>query len=509
MNLQQIKAEALGKKVQYSLLTMEGWCLDSCDTLVPHKQVENSLFEEDLLLLSEQESIRKLRPGHELSFPCIHTFLYGEKKILDYTIKCQVVDYVPVLMVIMEDYTEQYHRVTEFLMDRNLSRIDLESEKQRNHELEKAHDFKVRFFQDLSHEIRNPLNNLMGLTEMILDRSADGNLTDPLKSLQATTRLLINISDNLLDISSVETSELKLSKQDTSVRQLAEEVMRTFAYLKTKKNVDFLLEIDPSVPDHVIIDPFRTQQILYNLVGNAAKFTPEGSITLRISFDPSEMTLISEVVDTGIGIPKEKYQKILRRFEQAEASTKEQFGGLGLGLNITMELIRLMDGSLNLKSKKSKGTTFTVTLPVSLGLAGEKEDSKEAWQEKSPRRGRILIADDDELSLLHLNTILRGYGLDVERANNGKEVIAKQKAKPFDLVILDYEMPEMNGYEVVRKVRNYDSKTPLVLLTGMDMTKGLEPGITACLTKPLKKENLHQLLVKTLGTDESSAISLP
>lgn len=497
MSIQSIKSEIYQQRAQVTILDLEGRCLESCDSLFNHTASSLSFFDEDYILMSAQEPIMQLTGDQNYNLQCINVESDGRQFIVDYTIRPTSYNGKKVLLWIIEDFTAQYSHIVNYQQERNNAEIKYQQEKLLTRNLKAAQAFKVRFFQDLSHEIRNPVNNMVGLADLISREKDETTRAEYLKSLQATANLLTVITDNLLDRSAVETNQLKMTITPFQIKGLANEVLDTFRYIEKNKRISFQVQIDDRIPDIIATDRVRLIQILNNLIGNAVKFTEQGHIKLAISLVDNVVAdrVLFRVQDTGIGISEDKVSEVLQRFKQETTETGELYGGLGLGLNISQKLVELLGGELSLTSTKNQGTEFFFDIPYSRPATFATENSIQ--KPVIPKSSRILIADDDTISVMILKRILTAYGIAVDECHNGLEALELAQNNHYDLIIIDNEMPGKNGVEVVSDLRKSNQTVPVLLLSGLEVAVDEDHSpINYCLTKPLKKELLNTILME-------------
>ncbi|TNJ41475.1 tetratricopeptide repeat protein [Tamlana fucoidanivorans] len=387
-------------------------------------------------------------------------------------------------------------------------------EKQRVAELEKIDKLKDEFLANTSHELRTPLNGIIGLSESLKDNLA-GKLPDKdienLEMIMYSGKRLSNLVNDILDFSKLKNKDLNLDVKPVDLYPLVNLVLKVSAPLAKGKPIHFI----NTIPRDVLLvnaDENRLQQIFYNLIGNAIKFTEKGEIKMSVSQE-NDMLAIS-VSDTGIGISKDKFQQIFKSFEQVDASIERQYGGAGLGLSITKQLVELHGGTIKVHSEINQGSNFVFTIPLSDKKRTElhfdynsspniqelKDDSIAVIQKESIDKTSeitILIVDDESINRRVLENHLSIAGYHVEEANSGKEALERlEKGEMFNLILLDVMMPNMSGYEVCEEIRkNYlPSELPIVLLTAKnrvsDLVIGFNVGANDYLTKPFSKNEL-------------------
>ncbi len=401
-------------------------------------------------------------------------------------------------------------------------------EEQRVTQLQKLDQIKDEFLANTSHELRTPLNGIIGLAESLLEgsggrlpREAASNLT----MIAASGRRLSSLVNDILDFSRIRKNDLPLQLRPADLYAVTDVVLALSGPLAEGKGLKLYNQVPRQIP-LVVADENRLQQILHNLVGNAIKFTEDGSV--RVTAEERDGCVAVTVSDTGIGIPPEKHQAIFNAFEQADGSTVREYGGTGLGLTITKQLVELHKGAISLESEPGKGSRFTFTLPLS-----QEQQQREApnlspdYSRSTPvgrlydsgqdapmlsnlaphpamatvaatqETARILIVDDEPVNLKVLEDHLRLQGYEVEKAGNGSRALEIiQSGQKFDLIILDIMMPKMSGYEVCQKIRQSypPSNLPIVLLTAKnrvaDLVEGFQSGANDYIPKPFSRDEL-------------------
>ncbi len=403
----------------------------------------------------------------------------------------------------------------------NYLKIQLEKAKERAEFLAKA---KEEFLSNMSHEIRTPLNAILGFTEQLLMTPLQKRQSQYLRSVhQSSTHLLTTVND-ILDYSKIDAGKLSVEKIPFQLRSVIKEVHSLLKLKADEKRLAFHYFVDEDCPQGLLGDPFRLKQILFNLIGNALKFTDEGSVSIickcQTSFVSHKKIILSiSIKDTGIGIGKDKISRIFEDFQQADSSTTREYGGTGLGLTISKKLARLQNGSLDVESEEGKGSTFTVIIPYEICEIQELE--AEGLELEVPENIlqdlKILIIDDDVVNLLLLNTILEKHKADTVQAKNGVDGLANLQRDRFDLIITDIQMPKMSGFEFAEKLRadttNVNVDTPIFALSAhvsaKEMAEADRTGITRILSKPYKERDLLHQIVEVLGvTLEDTAMKI-
>ena len=386
---------------------------------------------------------------------------------------------------------------------------------------ESANQSKSEFLATMSHEIRTPLNGVMGMMQLLRLTGLTDQQADYLNHLETSAQSLLAILNDILDLAKVEAGRIELEPRPFSLRTLLTEVLRNQEGASRVKNLSVSLNISPDVPDALVGDSLRLKQILFNLVGNAIKFTERGSITvsvIELTRETDALTLQCRVTDTGIGIRPEVIEKIFAPFCQGDGSTTREYGGTGLGLTICRRLIVLMGGSIWVDSTEGCGSTFHFTLPLQVGPveAAQPVPPVEIKVEAPFQRLRILVVEDQAINRLYMVTFLRRLGHQVEAAGNGKEALEMWRTSTPDVILMDLSMPVMDGMTATRNIREQEVQSTdhvtIIALTGhvMDSDKEGYPatGFDGYLAKPVDGDHVLEEITRCLAkTDHSRTLS--
>ena len=369
---------------------------------------------------------------------------------------------------------------------------------------EDLNEQKDNFIANVSHEIRTPIHAVLGFTDLLLENEGDKHKINYLNAVKIAGDSLLFIVNDILDLSKMEAGLLQIDKDVFNVREV---VSRVFSILHLKahqKKIEFEPFVSPDVPELLIGDKNRLSQILINLLGNAIKFTAEGSVSLEVTVikDISEKAVLNfKVSDTGIGIPQDKLDTVFQRFLQAEETTSQKYGGTGLGLNISRQLIEKQEGSIEVKSEHGKGTDFIFNIPFEKPLQQVEISQATAEEISQDYQGKILVCEDSELNQRLVRAILKRKGLRVDVASNGEKALSFLEENSYDLIFMDVQMPVKNGYETTKIIRDQlKLSTPIVALTANFMAaerqKCKEVGMDDYLAKPFQKNQLFEKVEK-------------
>ena len=389
---------------------------------------------------------------------------------------------------------------------------------------ESASQTKSDFLASMSHEIRTPMNAIMGIADLLAQTQLSATQDKYVQIFRRAGENLLNLINDILDLSKVEASQLELERTGFSLKEQTEIAIEMVTARAQEKGLTLSCDIAADVPDNVIGDPTRLRQVLMNLLGNAIKFTASGTVSLRVANagDPSSPTSLRfSVQDTGIGIPDEKQARVFERFTQADSSTTRRFGGSGLGLTISKRLVELMGGRIWVDSKVAMGSTFSFALPLEVETNSPRTDAvtEGASSELPLAPLRILLTEDSPDNCTITLAYLEGTPYTVEVAENGALACEMFRAAKYDLVLMDRQMPIMDGLEATRIIRAWEdlngrNPTPIIALTASalkgDREMCLAAGCTAFLTKPIRQAVLLQAIrehTATVGIASNSDVN--
>lgn len=377
---------------------------------------------------------------------------------------------------------------------------------------EEASQTKSQFLANISHEIRTPMTAILGYTELLRDGSlSHADQSRYLTIIQHNGDALLALINDVLDLSRIEAGQLHNEQRLFSVTELLDEVVDSLQLRAAEKDVGLELAYLSSMPKTASGDAFRLRQILVNLVGNAVKFTEDGQVQVRASWSESEQQLEVSVEDTGIGISETELQKIFQPFSQADASHSRRYTGTGLGLSIARQLARSQGGDITVSSELHKGSLFTLRLPL---IEASEVDMRAEATQKLPElagtamglQGRALLVEDNAVNRLFVRKVLEKAGMQVVEAEDGREACRRYAANKFDLVVLDMQMPVMDGYETAQALRDRGFTGPILALTAnvlaVDRQRCMDAGCDAFLGKPIRVKQLLTVCAGLLAQPE-------
>ncbi len=385
---------------------------------------------------------------------------------------------------------------------------------------EEAAMAKAQFLSTMSHEIRTPMNAVIGLTNLLIEDNPKKNQVENLRALKFSGENLLTLINDILDFSKIEAGKIDLEKSEFQLSVLVSGIERTLGLYAAEKEIDFVCQTDPKIPQRLLGDSTRISQVLNNLVSNAIKFTLNGSVTLTtqlVKVTPKEAVVAFAVTDTGIGIPADKLDIIFDNFSQASSDTTRKFGGTGLGLAITKKLLEMHGSQIKVESQVDRGSTFSFTLTLQRALEVQPstgdEDSLTDKESFAGLRGvNILVAEDNQMNVVVIRQYLKKWGIRFDIAENGRVAVEKARAQSYDLILMDLQMPEMDGFTATLNIKKFAPNLPIIALTASAMLEVKdrveEVGMCDYVPKPFVPSELYHKLMFHLkrATSESDTV---
>ncbi|TGL15015.1 PAS domain-containing hybrid sensor histidine kinase/response regulator [Leptospira meyeri] len=371
---------------------------------------------------------------------------------------------------------------------------------------------KAQFLANMSHEIRTPINGIIGMAYLLKDTQLNSLQLEYLEHIDQSGSILLSLVNDILDLSKIESGKIDIESIDFSLEQTIDFVLSTLTFTAKNKGIHLNSEYDRENQHWLKGDPSRIKQVLLNLINNAIKFTSSGSVTIKTEYEPEindRLRFRVGVIDTGIGIPEEEQHKLFHKFSQTDSSTHRKYGGTGLGLSISKLLIEKMGGTIGVESTFGKGSTFWFELDLPIGKEKFLEDDLSEELKVHPNKSstRILVAEDNVVNQKVTTALLKKLGFECQIVANGLEVLSIIESIKFDLILMDCQMPEMDGFEAtetIRKLKNTNNQIPIIAMTANamagDREKCIASGMNDYLTKPVISKDLANILTKWLDS---------
>ena len=389
---------------------------------------------------------------------------------------------------------------------------NITSRKKNEQELIKAKDIaekaslaKAQFLSTMSHELRTPLNAVIGITHLLLEDNPKSEQTENLHVLRFSAENLLALINDILDFSKIEAGKIEFEEIEFSLVELMQRLTKSMKLRAKEKHLQLDLKLDTDIPDFIMGDPTKLSQILNNLLSNAIKFTEQGKVSVKVEVhdrDNDWINLLFSVKDTGVGIPEDKLETIFEQFSQADSNTTRRFGGTGLGLTITKKLLQLQDSDIHVNSKPGQGSTFDFILKFKLS---EKEvvsllHTAERNRDKSFEGVKVLLVEDNWANVIIASKFMKKWEVDFEHAENGQTAVEKVGAQHFDLVLMDLQMPVMDGFQAALKIRSFNQTIPIIALTASAMLETKvrikDAGMNEIITKPFNPDELYHKILE-------------
>lgn len=425
---------------------------------------------------------------------------------------------------VMAKLTQTMAEIQEHAVSLAVSNFELNETRglleQKTKELERSGDFKSEFLAKMSHELRTPLTAMLGFAQRLLHMEpGDPDHNDAIRTIMRNGDHLLELINDILDLSKIEAGKLSIDPRPCSPLEILQDVKALMRIRAEQKGIAFFIEYQSDIPSQIITDSMRVKQIILNLVGNAIKFTQKGSVKVVVGCSPAEETILFQIVDTGMGMSPEAKERLFKAFEQGDTDVTRKFGGTGLGLTISLQLAELLGGTVSVDSILGMGSSFKVTIktgplkdvkfisPTEAEQVKQKDVDEDAI-EITKLTGRIIVAEDNADNRRLLEFYLKKSGASFSFVENGRDAVSKVLNENPDVVLMDMQMPIMNGYDATKKIREQGFTRPIIALTAnaldVEVKKCIDAGCNRVLPKPFNWNALFGLLKDHIGAKGSS-----
>ncbi|RNC84951.1 MAG: response regulator [Winogradskyella sp.] len=465
--LKSIRESYIEKNTQFILIDNEGIIKES-DNVLFHCEIENLITDIHPFFLS----INHLNLDDSYDLTCVHLDINNKELICDISVK----KHNSYILIIISDFSTHYNSFQSLAQSRNETAIASELMEIENYILNKKQAFKDKFIANFNHELVSPILSLLTFSDALKKTQLTPEQKDYSEIILSSSDTLKNMVNDIFDITKIETGNLDIVNKRFSLKRLVKVIKADYSRRFRRKNLDFEIIYAHDMPDYIVSDKLRVNQIISNLLNNALKYTETGSVTVAIDTvyrRARKLTFNIKVSDTGIGIAKEYHDYIFERFNRLETTKATQ--GNGLGLSITKDIIGLMGGEINVKSIPNQGSTFTVTFRVTTPLRAPNKESKPENPSNDSTKKEVLLVEDnqsDQLSLFKILASTKSYFIDI--AQNGNEAVKMHKQKDYDLILMDYKLNSIDGLEASKLInKGKRNKTPIIMVTGIKINESL------------------------------------